>query len=201
MGQKITRRKIRGVVFAAVLAFLAISCSNYKSPDDIPAAESSDGTDGNSPGAIPFTEEEMQEIYCSIKTAIETKYLEPNQIPPGSFQWPKYEVMANGIIRDEGHAWSYFNNIALNYSLSGTLYDTKGFLYELPQEPIRQLMDAVLDGLVDWSGRQEGESGAFQKAREAIFPEYENLPKHIDFLSPAAKLARQAKVSPGQRIA
>ena len=54
-------------------------------------------------------------------------------------------------------------------------------MYDLPEEPVRQLMDAVLKGMVNWFQKQE-EGQDFQSVRDAVFPEYEKLPEHIDFL-------------------
>lgn len=197
MRQKITEKKMLGMLLAALLLFAAISCSGSGGGEGISngasqAASREEGTGSENGVDVSqqpkgtndkeaYTEEQMEELYGSIKAAVQEDYLEPNGIPPEGFQWPAYEVLSNGVIRDEGHAWSYFNNIALNYSLYGTLYDTKNFMYDLPKEPVRQLMDAVLKGMVNWF-QDQGEGQAFQNVRDAIFPEYEKLPEHIGFL-------------------
>ncbi len=196
MRQKITKRKMLGLLLAAML-LTAISCSEPGNSGVVSNGASQAGSRGEGTDSengidvsqqpketndkAAYTGEQMQELYDSIKNAVQEDYLEPNGILPEGFQWPSYEVLSNGVIRDEGHAWSYFNNIALNYSLRGTLYDTRDFMYDLPEEPVRQLMDAVLKGMVNWFQKQE-EGQDFQSVRDAVFPEYEKLPEHIDFL-------------------
>ena len=190
MGQNHVKRKIKGALFVGIWVFLAISCSNLGSQNYIGnKGEASQSQE--SPSSLKaedsfeasnfYSQEQMQELYCFLEGAIRTKYLEPNGISKESFRWPEYEVLPNGIIRDEDHAWSYFNNIALNYSKSGTLYDAKGFMYDLPEKEVRELMDVVLEGVVDWVEAHKEKGDSFQKVREAIFPEYEKLPQNIDF--------------------
>ena len=50
-----------------------------------------------------LSEEQLQELYGFIKESVKSGYLEPAGILPEAFQWPKYEVRSNGVIRDEGH--------------------------------------------------------------------------------------------------
>lgn len=151
---------------------------------DTPVPEPDTGT-GTELGTASssLSEEQLQELYGFMKESVKSRYLEPAGILPEAFQWPKYEVLSNGVIRDEGHAWSYFNTIALNYSSYGTCYDIKGFLYEMPDEHICKLMNAVLDGMVEWQ-ELHGQELSFQEIREAIFPEYEKIPQYINFLNP-----------------
>ncbi len=82
---------------------------------DTPVPEPDTGT-GTELGTASssLSEEQLQELYGFMKESVKSRYLEPAGILPEAFQWPKYEVLSNGVIRDEGHAWSYFNTIALN---------------------------------------------------------------------------------------
>ncbi len=148
----------------------------------VPEPDTGTGTELEAASAS-LSEEQLQELYGFIKESVKSGYLEPAGILPEAFQWPKYEVRSNGVIRDEGHAWSYLNTIALNYSSYGTCYDIKGFLYEMPDEHICKLMNAVLDGMVEWQ-KLHGQELSFQEIREAIFPEYEKIPQYINFLNP-----------------
>ncbi len=53
----------------------------------------------------------------------------------------------------------------------------------MPDEHICKLMNAVLDGMVEWQ-KLHGQELSFQEIREAIFPEYEKIPQYINFLNP-----------------
>lgn len=189
MRQKNMERKILCMLLGTALMLASISCSNSspssptgevtkEAPDTEPGAKGSGAA--SETGRPAVSEEQMQELYGFIRESVKTGYLDPAGILPESFQWPVYQVLPNGIIRDEGHAWSYFNTIALNYASYGTLYDIKGFLYQLPDEQICQLMNAVLDGMVEWY-KLWGEGLSFQDVRDAVFPEYEKFPQNIDF--------------------
>lgn len=102
-------------------------------------------------GDTEITDEDMQEVYASIKESIETRYLEPNNILPEEFSW-------NTI---DSSVWSsyytYAGSHVVNYIVVTKSWETVEDLNESLSNnnneypsPDKELLDDVLLGIIDW---------------------------------------------------
>ena len=96
-----------------------------------------------------ITDEDIQEVYASIKESIETRYLEPNNISPADFNWPG----------DIGDTWNSYRNMAvagiettiIAEGSKNSIISQLGVFdkYEYPS-PSKEILDAALIGIIDW---------------------------------------------------
>ncbi len=142
--------------------------SDEASADDVLAAIQSLKDD-------TFTDAQLQEIYTSIKESVKSEYLDRNGIDPQYFTWPK-AFETDGI--DEDNAWLYLDHIITNY-LSEEQYSIEEAMEELPSEQNQQLMNAVLDGIIDWI--QLNKNFTVANVRLSLVPMGEKIPANVDF--------------------
>lgn len=135
-------------------------------------------------GDTEITDEDVQEVYASIKESIETRYLEPNNISPEEFSWPE----------EESEGWDYLHELlAVDIPVSIALGDNN-----IPEENIekydnqysfsdKELFVSIVRGVFDWIdsiGELDiGDSGYsyFTRLYLELDPLSETLPTNITF--------------------
>lgn len=91
-------------------------------------------------GDTEITEEDLQEIYASIKESVESEYIEPNGIDSADFSLP-----------ESAEAWSYLGTLSESYYMelfTGVEMDT-GSIGNLPPSPEKEIMDSIFDGMLN----------------------------------------------------
>lgn len=92
-----------------------------------------------------ITDEDIQEIYASIKDSITTNYLEPNGINPADFNWPS----------SDSESWKYFGNLYNNYSTNLHLNIPLNEAYIPPADDTdEKIMDATFTGILNWINKK-----------------------------------------------
>lgn len=95
-----------------------------------------------------ITETQIQKSYDSIGESVKTEYLEPKGITAEEFEWPGYP--------QEISAWLYLQFIFQNYISNGEMFDTTGLNEsDVPSNDNMKLMNAMLDGVVNWEKSPE----------------------------------------------
>ena len=125
---------------------------------------------------VDQTGDDLTGLYAEIKESVINKYLEPNGIDPKTFKWP-YSEFKDGEFINEDHAWSYLTYISGMYDLYGE-YKDEGFDFGTSDQN-RQLMKAVLDGIISWSESTGNDWNVV--INSTIYPENENIPANVDF--------------------
>lgn len=91
-------------------------------------------------GDTEITEEDLQEIYASIKESVESEYIEPNGIDSDDFSLP-----------ESVEAWSYLGTLSESYYMelfTGVEMDTSS-IGNLPSSPEKEIMDSIFDGMLN----------------------------------------------------
>lgn len=92
-----------------------------------------------------ITDEDIQEIYASIKDSITTNYLEPNGINPADFNCPS----------SDSESWKYFGNLYNNYSTNLHLNIPLNEAYIPPADDTdEKIMDATFTGILNWINKK-----------------------------------------------
>lgn len=115
--------------------------------DDADAAdEEADTSKVKKTGDDILTEEDIQSLKDSIRDAVISEYIEPNEISLEEFTWP--EASSND--------WIYFDGLIKNFTIE--LYTgvemNNSELSTIPDEPDKSIMDAAFDGLLNWLNAQ-----------------------------------------------
>lgn len=114
----------------------------------------------------------MQELYDCVEEAVLTGYIEPNGIAPAEFEWPGDDLETHVF------AWSYLSDCYKSYLDTGAMYDSTNLSFEKPEESVCKIMDAVFDGMVEWSSNV---SEDLYKINMMHSPIFELFPENIDF--------------------
>lgn len=128
----------------------AVDETEDTSEEETPEDETS-GSEEVLTGDTEITDEDMQEVYASIKESIEKRYLEPNNISSAEFSW-------NTI---DSSVWSsyytYAGSHVINYIVVTKSWETVEDLSESLSNnnneypsPDKELLDDVLLGIIDW---------------------------------------------------
>lgn len=118
------------------------------------------------------TEEDLQKVYASIKDAITTEYLEPNNISASDFSWPAAD----------SPNWGYIDELYINYAMSSD-YSKEAMsyvdnIYTLPE---RDILWAAFDGIVNFIESEDRESNYWVHLFDRLEPYSETLPENVNF--------------------
>ena len=120
-----------------------------------------------------ITDEDIQEIYASIKENVTAEYLEPNGIDPATFSLPASE-----------EAWSYFFKLSESYYMelfTGVEIDTSS-TENLPPSPEKEIMDSIFKGLLrglDNLGKYDADY--YSKFTQKLSPFNTNIINNVTF--------------------
>ena len=119
-----------------------------------------------------FPDDLMQEFYNCVETAVMVGYIEPEGIAPEEFEWPGDDLETHVF------AWSYLTDIYNSYLDTGAKYDSSHLSFEKPNDDTCKLMNAIFDGMVEWSSNVSEDIYKIRMRHLVIF---ELLPENIDF--------------------
>ena len=120
-----------------------------------------------------ITDEDMQEIYASIKESVTTEYLEPNGIDPATFSLPA-----------STEAWSYFFTLSESHYMelfTGVEIDTSS-TENLPPSPEKEIMDSIFNGMLsglDNLGKYDADY--YSKFTQKLSPFNTNIINNVTF--------------------
>ena len=120
-----------------------------------------------------ITEEDIQQIYASIKENVTAEYLEPNGIDPADFSWPA-----------STEAWSYLVTLSESHYMelfTGVEMDTSS-TENLPPSPEKEIMDSIFNGILnglDNLGKYD--SAYYSKFTQKLSPFNTNIINNVTF--------------------
>lgn len=130
-----------------------------------------------------ITDEDMQEIYASIKESVEKRYLEPNSISPADFSWPDASSTIWGDYSDRslmmaGYDYSTMKDFLTEEDLIENLERYDGEY----SQPDKQILDSVLLGIFDWmQSKGDYDEGYFSSVFSKLLPMKDVIPTNVTF--------------------
>lgn len=193
------KKKIFALLMVICLVFaMAAGCNGASETD---SGEDKTGTESEAPAEsetsdvvltadTEITDEDIQEIYASIKESIEKRYLEPNNIAPEDFNWPA----------EDSEVWNYRELLNSTALLNMFSWENSDFVIENISEedinlliedlneiddyssPEKDILDCVLLGVIDWlSSKVPFETEYFDPLWGTVYPSYSTLSNNITF--------------------
>ena len=199
------------VVLSLILSMAAVGCSSSSdadsssdvsntetaAPDDTEEEEAVDISEEETPedetsssvevltGDTEITDEDMQEVYASIKESIKTRYLEPNYMLSEEFSWNTIDSSVWASY------YTYAGSHVVNYILVTKSWETvedlseslSSYNNEYPS-PEKELLDVVLLGIIDWlDSKGDYETEYYQNLMEKMLEPslIDNLSENIIF--------------------
>lgn len=193
------RKRIFALLMVICLVFaMAAGCNGASETD---SGEDKTGTESEAPAEsetsdvvltadTEITDEDIQEIYASIKESIEKRYLEPNNIAPEDFNWPA----------EDSEVWNYRELLNSTALLNMFSWENSDFVIENISEedinlliedlneiddyssPEKDILDCVLLGVIDWlSSKVPFETEYFDPLWGTVYPSYSTLSNNITF--------------------
>ena len=124
-----------------------------------------------------ITDEDIQEIYASIKENVTAEYLEPNGIDPATFSWPS----------SESSSWNYFDDLytscylCVDLQIPCTEDELTQYEGEYPTQD-KELFEAVFFGILNWMDSKGSYDTAYYSAvLGKLNPYVSNLPANVTF--------------------
>ena len=130
-----------------------------------------------------ITDEDIQEIYASIKESIEKRYLEPNSISPADFSWPDatstiWGDYSDRILMDNGYQYATVKDFFTEDELINMLSDYDN---QYPS-PDKEILDSVLLGIIDWmQTKGDYDEGYFSSVFSKLIPMEDVIPVNVTF--------------------
>lgn len=130
-----------------------------------------------------ITDEDIQEIYASIKESIEKRYLEPNSISPADFSWPDatstiWGDYSDRILMDNGYQYATVKDFFTEDELINMLSDYDN---QYPS-PDKEILDSVLLGIIDWmQTKGDYDEGYFSSVFSKLLPMKDVIPTNVTF--------------------
>ena len=193
------KKKIFALLMVICFVFaMAAGCNGASETD---SGEDKTGTESEAPAEsetsdvvltadTEITDEDIQEIYASIKESIEKRYLEPNNIAPEDFNWPA----------EDSEVWNYRELLNSTALLNMFSWENSDFIIENISEedinlliedlneiddyssPEKDILDCVLLGVIDWlSSKVPFETEYFDPLWGTVYPSYSTLSNNITF--------------------
>lgn len=123
-------------------------------------------------GDTEITDQDIQEIYASIKESITTEYLEPNGLSESKFSWPA----------SDSESWKYVDDLytscylCIDLNIPFTEEETAKYDGKYPENDM-QLFDAVFSGILKWmDSKGQYDSAYFSKVMGVLNPYSSVLP-------------------------
>lgn len=124
-----------------------------------------------------ITDEDIQEIYASIKENVTAEYLEPNGIDPATFSWPS----------SESSSWNYFDDLytscylCVDLQIPFTEDELTQYEGEYPTQD-KDLFEAVFFGILNWmDSKGSYDTGYYSAVLGKLNPYVSNLPANVTF--------------------
>ena len=130
-----------------------------------------------------ITDEDIQEIYASIKESVTTEYLEPNGIDPADFSWPDatstiWGDYSDRILMDNGYQYATVKDFFTEDELINMLSDYDN---QYPS-PDKEILDSVLLGIIDWmQTKGDNDEGYFSSVFSKLLPMKDVIPTNVTF--------------------
>ena len=130
-----------------------------------------------------ITDEDIQEIYASIKESVTTEYLEPNGIDPADFSWPDatstiWGDYSDRILMDNGYQYATVKDFFTEDELINMLSDYDN---QYPS-PDKEILDSVLLGIIDWmQTKGDYDEGYFSSVFSKLLPMKDVIPTNVTF--------------------
>lgn len=137
--------------------------------DDVEAADEEETANGVKKSIDDtLTEEDIQSLKDSIRDAVISEYLEPNNISVEDFAWPD---------KDSGE-WGYMSMLSQEYSLRfsvGEAMDVSKVDSSSYSNP--EIMEAVFNGIINWLNKQgKYDGGYLDNVIDSLVPYNEVIP-------------------------
>lgn len=161
---------------------IEVSEDDQQTDDDTASEETTEEEKVETPDVIltadtEITDEDIQEIYASIKENVTTEYLEPNGISASEFSWPS----------SESSSWDYFNDLytasyfCVDLEIPFTEDELSKYEGQYPDND-KKLFDAVLFGILNWmDSKGSYDTGYYSAIWGKLNPFVSNLPANVTF--------------------
>lgn len=124
-----------------------------------------------------ITDEDMQELYASIKESVTTEYLEPNGLSASEFSWPSADSTS----------WNYFDDLynasyfCIDLEIPFTEDELSEYEGQYPDND-QKLFDAVLFGILNWmDSKGSYDTGYYSAIWGKLNPFVSTLPSNVTF--------------------
>ncbi len=124
-----------------------------------------------------ITDEDIQEIYASIKENVTAEYLEPNGIDPATFSWPS----------SESSSWNYLSDLytscylCVDLQIPFTEDELTQYEGEYPTQD-KELFEAVFFGILHWlDSKGSYDTGYYSAVLGKLNPFNTNITNNVTF--------------------